>query len=145
MHIVPIHPIGETEGGSSRGAWPTKGAGLQPSIPACYRAAMLAALLALGILSNPCPMTIGITRDGALYVNRMGGWYKTSLQSLDGDLRGGCYNDANPSVVTSVKLAIAPGASQARVDRVYTILEKEGWPKAKVSTLAWKNDPQLPN
>jgi len=106
---------------------------------------MLAALLALGILSNPCPMTIGITRDGALYVNRMGGWYKTSLQSLDGDLRGGCYNDANPTPVTSVRLLLVAEAPKSKVDLVFSILKKDGWSRDKVSVESWDGKAPTPH
>jgi hypothetical protein len=105
---------------------------------------MLAVALALGMLMNTCPMKIGIARDGAVFSIRMQGWYRTSQKTLAGVLRGGCYNDANPSEVTSVNLVIAPNAPKEQVDQIFSILEKAGWPKSKVKVETWTNDPQEP-
>jgi hypothetical protein len=105
---------------------------------------MLAIALAIGLLTNACPLKIGIARDGALFSTRMQGWYRTSQETLADVLRGGCYNDANPSKITAVNLEIAPNAPKVRVDQVFSILEKAGWPKAKVIVETWANDPQEP-
>ncbi len=105
---------------------------------------MLAVALALGMLTNTCPMKIGIARDGGLFSTRMQGWYRTSQKTLTGVLRGGCYNDANPSEVTSVTLEIAPSAPEERVEQVFSILEKAGWPKGRVRVETWTNDSQVP-
>lgn len=88
-------------------------------------------------LSFTCPMTIGVSGDGTIYSDRFYGWYRTSPKTLDGVLRGGCYNDANPTPVTSVRLLLAPGAPKSRVDLVFSILEKDGWSRDKVSARPW--------
>ena len=106
---------------------------------------MLVAAPAIGLLTNACPLKIGIARDGAVYSTRMQGWYRTSTKTLAGVLRGGCYNDASPSEITSVNLEIAPNAPKERVDRVFSILEKAVWPKGRVRVEAWTNDPQDPH
>lgn len=105
---------------------------------------MLAVALAIGLLTNVCPIKIGIARDGTVFSDRMQGWYKTSQKTLAGVLRGGCYNDANPSKVTSVNLEIAPNAPKEQVDQILSILEKAGWPKGRVRVETWTNDPQMP-
>lgn len=105
---------------------------------------MLAIALAVGLLSNACPLKVGIARDGALFSTRMQGWYKTSPKTLVGVLQGGCYNDANPSAITSVNLEIAPNAPKERIEQVFSILEKAGWPKARVKVKSWTNDPEEP-
>lgn len=91
-----------------------------------------------------CPMTIGIGRDGAIFASRLRGWYKTSQKTLESDLRGGCYNDANPTPVTSVKVIIAAGTPKSNTDRVFSILDRNGWPKNKVHVESWKNYPKPP-
>jgi hypothetical protein len=106
---------------------------------------MLAVALAIGLLTNACPLKIGIAHDGAVFSDRMQGWYRTSATTLAGVLRGGCYNDANPSAITSVDLEIAPNAPEGRVDQILSILEKAGWPKDKVRVGTWTNDPREPH
>lgn len=105
---------------------------------------MLALMLAIGLGTGPCPMTIGIAQDGTVFSTRMQGWYRTSQATLAADLRAGCYNDANPSPVTSVILEIAPNAPGHRVDQVCSTLKKSGWPKARIKVKTWMNAPQRP-
>jgi hypothetical protein len=106
---------------------------------------MLGVVLVIGMLSNACPLTSGIGVDGALFSSQSGGWYRTSPATLTSVLHTGCYNDANnPAPVTSVRLVIVSGAPQSRVDLVFSILEKEGWPKTKVSTGTWTDYPEKP-
>jgi len=105
---------------------------------------MLAVALAIGLLTNACPIKIGIARDGSVFSDRMQGWHRTSQKTLAGVLRGGCYNDSNPSEISYVKLEIAPNAPKERVDQVFSILEKAGWPKGRVKVETWTNDPQAP-
>ena len=105
---------------------------------------MFAIALAIGMLTGPCPIKIGIARDGAVFSSRMQGWYRTSEKTLASVLRGGCYNDANPSKITAVDLKIAPNAPKERVDQVFSILEKAGWKRDKVKQKPWTNDPQEP-
>jgi hypothetical protein len=75
--------------------------------------AMLAVILAIGMAQNACPMTIGVGAEGRFFSHRFSGWYGTSTKSMESDVRVGCYNDANPSPVTSVRLVIAPGAPKS--------------------------------
>jgi len=105
---------------------------------------MLVLALALGLLADACPMKIGIARDGAVYLNRMRGWYRTSPKILTDVLRAGCYNDNNPSSVTSVTLQIAPNAPKEKVDGVLSIVERAGWPKSRVTVGTWVNAPHAP-
>ena len=106
---------------------------------------MLAAALAIGLLTNACSMKIGIARDGTVFSTRMQGWYKTSQKTLAGMLRGGCYNDANPSELTFVDLEIAANAPKERVEQVFSILEKAGWPKGRIKVETWTDDPLKPH
>ena len=85
---------------------------------------MLVVALAFGLVAGACPITIAIGHDGAVFSNRMQGWYRTSPKTLTGVLRGGCYNDANASPVTSVNVEVAPNAPRERIDQVFSILEK---------------------
>jgi hypothetical protein len=94
---------------------------------------MLITFLALALTQNVCPITIGVGGDGKLFANRFHGWYETSPRTLESDLRGGCYNDANPHAVTSVTFAIAADAPKPRVHLVLSILEREGWSRDKVN------------
>jgi hypothetical protein len=89
-------------------------------------------------------MKIGIGNDGIVYTNRFNGWYETSLKTLGSDLHGGCYNDANPSPVTSVTVILAPSAPKARVDSVFSILGKDGWERSKVNIQPWSDYPRRP-
>ena len=107
-------------------------------------AIVLALILAFATMQSTCPMTIGVGRDGTLFSDRFYGWYKTTPKTLESDLRGGCYNDNNPHAVTSVTLALAPGASQSKVDLVFSILGREGWSRGKVTTESWSGYPQKP-
>jgi hypothetical protein len=99
---------------------------------------MIAFLFALAMTpSFTCPMTIGVGGDGTVYSGRFNGWYKVSSKTLDSDLRYGCYNDANPTPVTSVDLLLARGAPSARVDLVFSILKRDGWSREKVNVQQW--------
>jgi hypothetical protein len=105
---------------------------------------MLALILAVSFIPSVCPVTIGIGGDGALYSDRMNGWYRVSPKSLAGNLQAGCYNDNDPSPVTSVKVFLAPGAAKPRVDLVFSILKKVGWDMKKVDVETWTGSPKPP-
>ena len=77
-------------------------------------------------------MRIEVVKSGAFFTHRFTGRYKTSPKLLENDLKGGCYNDANPGPVSSVTLSIAPAAPTERVKIIYAILERNGWPKARI-------------
>jgi len=74
----------------------------------------------------------------------MQGGYRTSQKTLEGVLRGGCCNDANPSEISSAHLEIAPDAPKGRVDQILSILETAGWSKGKAKAETWTDDPQGP-
>jgi hypothetical protein len=77
-------------------------------------------------------MRIEVMKRGDIFTDRFHGRYKTSPKLLESDLKGGCYNDANPVPVSSVTLSIAPGTPTERVKLTYAILERNGWPKARI-------------
>jgi hypothetical protein len=93
---------------------------------------LLALTLALASPPSVCPMTVGVASDGVVFSDRFYGWYKISLKTLESDLRGGCYNDANPSRVTSVRLFLAPGAPKPKIDSVLSVLRANGWDRNKI-------------
>jgi len=97
------------------------------------------------MIHNACPILIGVGKEGKLFSDRFRGWYSISSKTLQSDLRGGCYNDANPSPVTSVKIAIAAGAPKPKVDEVFSILEKQGWSREKITVKSWDRYPQEPH
>lgn len=105
---------------------------------------LFAATSVHGLAQPACLITIGIGRDGTPFSNRFHGWYRVTVKTLQSDLRGGCYNDANPIQVTSVELEIAPGTPKTTVDSVLLILKKEGWSKAKVGVETWDQFPLSP-
>lgn len=84
------------------------------------------------VSGDVCPVKIEVYPSGEFYTNRFHGHYKTSAKFLESDLRGGCYNDANPSRVTSVIVKVDPNAPPQAVEGLYRILERNGWPKSKV-------------
>jgi hypothetical protein len=105
---------------------------------------MLIPVLALAMLQGVCPMTIGVGKDGAIFTDRFQGWYQASPKTIESDLKGGCYNDANPHSVTSVKLFIAAGVPAARLDLVFSILQKDGWSRERVQVQSWDEYPRKP-
>jgi hypothetical protein len=105
---------------------------------------MFAIVLAIAMSPGVCPIRIGIGVDGVVFTNAMHGWYKTSLKSLDGALQGECYNDSNPSPVTSVSLFLAPAAPKPRVDAVLSVLKTEGWSRDKIRVESWRSYPSPP-
>jgi len=105
---------------------------------------VLSLMLALAMPPSICPMTIGVGADGTIFTDRFHGWYEVSLKTLDSDLRGGCYNDANPGPVTSVRLLVASAAPKPIVDSVLSLLKTHGWSQEKVTCLPWRNYPNSP-
>jgi hypothetical protein len=86
---------------------------------------------------GPCSVRIAVATDGGFYDILHNGVYKRSPRTLEQELRGGCYNDANPSRVTSVVLEIADGAPPARTESLYKLLERNGWTRSKVLVEPW--------
>jgi hypothetical protein len=103
-------------------------------------AAIFGLILALAITST-CPLTIAIDNNGKLFSSRFSGWYETSTKTLESELKGGCYNDANPIPFTSVKLLLTKDAPKPKVDRVLEILKEKGWSKDKVDIEVWDGKP----
>jgi hypothetical protein len=68
---------------------------------------MLISALAMALMQQPCPLTIGVGNDGGIFFDRFHGWYKTGPKMLQSVLHAGCYTDNEPHPITSVKLAIA--------------------------------------
>jgi len=86
--------------------------------------------------TDVCPLVVEVSSTGAVFTNRFHGRNRTSLKLLASDLRGGCYNDANPSPVTSVTLQISPLAPKAIARAVSNTLEQNGWPPDKITVKA---------
>jgi biopolymer transport protein ExbD len=84
-----------------------------------------------------CPEVIQIAPNGEVFTNRFHGRYRTSMKRLESDLRAGCYNDANPSPVTSVTIEAAPNAPSDQMNRVYEVLEQNGWRRGKITVKTW--------
>jgi hypothetical protein len=101
------------------------------------------AVLAMGLMlfgvgmsaqdKGKCPMVIGIDAKGHIFTNRFDGWYRVSFSTLERDLRGGCYNDSNPTAASSVTLQLVKGAPQPRIRAVYDLLARAGWPRQCVA------------
>jgi len=98
---------------------------------------MLAFVFAIAMAVPTCPMTIGIDDAGTLFSNRFYGWYQVSEKTIANDLKGGCYDDANPTAVSSVKLMLTPHAPKAKIDRVIAILNQRGWRKDRIQIEIW--------
>jgi hypothetical protein len=105
----------------------------------------LAVVLAAGsAYAKPCPAVIGVAADGAIYEDRGGAWVRQSPKIVEQILRNGCYPEDGPSPTSSVLLELAPNAPKARIDLVYSILERAGWPRDKVRVVVWANSPLRP-
>jgi hypothetical protein len=107
--------------------------------------AMLVAILALAMMQGVCPMTLGLGPDGTLFSDRFYGWYKISPKTLENDLKGGCYNDANPHSVTSVRLEVAANTPQPTVEKIIALLSRMGWPRDRVTIGVWSDYPKKPD
>jgi hypothetical protein len=114
------------------------------------RAALL--LIALGVVTSgipgrsfsqtqygPCSLRIAIARDGSFFDILHNGTYKRSPHTLERELHGGCYNDSNPSPVTSVVLEIADGAPRDRTEFLYKLLDRNGWGREKIKVEPWSD------
>ncbi len=77
--------------------------------------------------SDPCPLVIRLRRDGKVITYRFNGWRVTSMRTLESDLKGGCYNEANPSKVTSVTIEGSREAPPFRLKLLYEVLSRNGW------------------
>src|SRR5215831_9404537 len=100
---------------------------------------MLIPILALAMMQPSCPLYIGVDNDGNIFFDRIQGWYRTNANSLEGVLHQGCRTTATsePKPITSVGFAVAPRAPQEKVDMVFSVLEKNGWAKERVTVGPW--------
>jgi hypothetical protein len=80
-------------------------------------------------------MRIEVVKSGDFFTNRFQGRFKTSQKLLESDLKAGCYNDGYGAEVSSVTIRVEPGAPAARLDLLYGILERNGWPKARIKVV----------
>jgi hypothetical protein len=106
---------------------------------------LLAMFATSSMYAKPCPAVIGIAADGSIYDDRGGAWVRQNPKIVEEVLGGGCYPEGGPSPTSSVLLELAPHAPKARIDLVYSILERTGWPRAKVNVVVWANAPRRPS
>lgn len=105
---------------------------------------LLTIVLTLTAAQSSCPMTIGVGNHGEIMEGRFHGWYSISTKTLISDLHSGCYNDANPSPVTSVRLMLAPKAPNEKTEEILSMLAKEGWQRERIHIQSWSTYPQKP-
>jgi hypothetical protein len=103
--------------------------------------AMLLPILALAMTQSPCPLYVGVSNDGNIFFDRLQGWLRIDATLLGGVLHSGCRTNATsePKPVTSVRFVVAPKAPQEKVDVVFSILEKNGWTREKVTVEPWNS------
>ncbi len=82
---------------------------------------------------DPCPLVVRVGQSGTLMTYRFSGWRLTSMHTLESDLNGGCYNDANPSKVTSVTVEVSQGAPATKLKLLYDVLYRSGWPQNRIT------------
>jgi hypothetical protein len=105
---------------------------------------MLISILAFAMMQQPCPLTIGIGKDGGIFFDRLHGWYKTSPKMLESVLHAGCFTDGDPHPITSVKIVLASDAPKKRLDLVNSILKQEGLTPDRVTVQPWVQYPRKP-
>ena len=94
--------------------------------------------------AKPCPAVIGIAANGAIYELGGGAPLRRSPAVLEGTVKIGCYPEGGPSPTSSVTLEIAKGAPKQRVELVFDLLARSGWPREKVAVRVWANAPHQP-
>jgi hypothetical protein len=82
--------------------------------------------------------------DGAIFFDRLHGWYKTSPKMLASVLHAGCYNDNDPHPITAVRLVVAANAPKQKVDLVNSILIAEGLNSKRIIVQPWTQYPRKP-
>jgi hypothetical protein len=108
------------------------------------------AWLVLGVSSagvavaKPCPAVIGVAANGTIYESRGGMWVRQSPAVVEEIIQGGCYPEDGPSPTSSVTLEVASGAPKQRVELVFSLLARSGWPKEKIAIRVWTNAPHQP-
>jgi hypothetical protein len=94
---------------------------------------------------DPCPVVLGVDKSGNHFTNRFHGWYRVSSHALTSDLKGGCYNDAQPAAVSSVTLYLAVGVPSPQRRQILSILRGAGWSERKIMIRTWTNPPHQPS
>ena len=82
---------------------------------------------------DACPLIIRVRASGTLITHRFDGWRVTSMRTLESDLKGGCYNDANPSMVTSLTIEASKEAPPAKLKLLYEALSRGGWQRNRIT------------
>ncbi|WP_158824486.1 hypothetical protein [Granulicella sp. S156] len=99
----------------------------------------------VGVASaKPCPVVIGVAANGAIYEMSGGTPLRRSPAVLAGTVKIGCYPEGGPSPTSSVTMEIATGAPKQRVELVFDLLARSGWPRDKVAIRVWANAPHQP-
>jgi len=103
--------------------------------------AMLLPVLALAIVQSSCPLHVGVSNDGSLFFDRFQGWWRIDAPRLERELQQGCRTNtgSEPKPVTSVRVVLSPKAPKSKVDTVFSILEKNGWTREKVTVGPWNS------
>jgi hypothetical protein len=104
----------------------------------------LAASSAGVAFAKPCPSVIGIAANGAIYQISGGVLVRRSPAVLESSTKIGCYPEEGPSPTSSVTLKVAKGAPPQKVDLVFALLARSGWPKEKVTREVWADAPHRP-
>jgi hypothetical protein len=84
-------------------------------------------------VADPCPFVVRVRPGGQLMTYRFNGWRVTSLQTLESDLKGGCYNDGSPSRVTSVTIEAPKQTPASKLKLLYEVLARNGWPHDRIA------------
>ncbi|MEG9432586.1 hypothetical protein [Terriglobus sp. ADX1] len=91
-----------------------------------------------------CPFKLRIAENDVLSMRDENApvWYKVSLKTLDTRLGGGCYNDANPSPPTSIKVQFAPMVSPEVKKKFLDLLSRHGWTEKRIQVQPWNDKPE---
>lgn len=102
---------------------------------------MLLPILALAMMPSSCPLYVGVTNDGNVLFDQFQGWLRIDATTLGHILQQGCRTNASSELkpVTSVRVVLAPKAPKPDVDAVFSVLEKNGWTREKVTAGPWNS------
>lgn len=84
-----------------------------------------------------CPVSLILDARGRLYDGSTGDAQRRSLPVLAQMLGAGCYPEGGPSPVSAVTVRVAKQADPKRVDALFAVLARAGWPRNRVTVLAW--------
>jgi len=94
-----------------------------------------------------CAMALGIRTDGTTYELNLMNMppVRRSLKVIAQEARGGCYNDANPSAITSVTLYVEKGTTELKLHPLLNLLSAAGWQREKIHVEQWHHPPARPD